>query len=183
MKKQYLVEIFILLSIIFILTGCSTISKADVSEQFIKTTIDSANDYISKGEYDLALEVYNTALQTVSDYRLIYNKAIVLAYLGQYSTAIKTCQEGFEQYNYIIAFKTAQAYYYSLDSNKEKACETYLEVLDLNPYDTTTRSTLISLYKELGLYNQALEQALIMWNQGYKTSSNLSLIKELQSLL
>lgn len=182
MKKQYLVDIFILLSVIFILPGCSTVSKTDISEQFIKTTIDSANDYISKGEYDLALEVYNSALKSISDYRLIYNKSIVLAYMGNYAEAAEICKKGFEEYNYIISFKTAQAYYYTLESNNEKACEVYLEILDLNPYDTTTRNNLISAYKELGMYEQALEQAYIMWNQGYKTSNNLSLIKELQEV-
>lgn len=131
----------------------------------------------------MALEVYNSALESVSDYRLIYNKAIVLAYLGHYSVAAKICQEGFEQYNYILSFKTAQAYYYTLAGDNERACEIYLEVLDLNPYDTTTRNTLITLYKNLGLYDKAIEHAFIMWKQGYKTSSNLSLIKELQELL
>lgn len=183
MKKLYLVDIFILLSVILIFTGCSTISKTDISEQFIKTTIDSANEYISNEQYDLALEVYNSALQSVLDYRLIYNKALVLAHMGHYAEAAEICQEGFEDYNYILTFKTAQAYYYTLDTNKEKACDTYLEILDLNPYDTTTRNSLINIYKEQGKYDNALEQAFIMWNQGYKTASNLSLIKELQSLL
>ena len=182
MKKQYWVEILILLLSLCLISACSTVTETNLSEQAVKTAIDSANEYVALGQYDLALEVYNSALEEVLDYRLIYNKALVLAYMGQYKEAAFVCEEGFKMYDYILAFKTAQAYYYNLAGATEKACSAYLEILQLNPYDTTTRSKLVDLYKDLNLYEQALEQVNIMWEQGYKTSSNLSLIKELQEL-
>ena len=113
------------------------------------------------------------------DYKLIYNQALDLAYEGKYEEAAQMCQEAFEQYNYILAFKKAQAYYLTLAEKEEEACEVYLEILELNPYDSTTRKTLIELYQKLELKDKALEQANILWNQGYKTSENLQLIKDL----
>ncbi len=132
-----------------------------------------------------------TACTTVSktdsleqeDYKVIYNQALDLAYEGNYTEAAQICQEAFEQYPYILAFKKAQAYYLTLTSDSEGACEVYLEILELNPYDSTTRKALISLYQELEMYDKALEQAQILWNQGYKTSENLKLIKEIYSSL
>ena len=182
MKKRYLVDIFLLLPFLFIFTACSTVSKTDTSEQVVKIAIDSANNYCSSGQYDLALEVYNAALQSISDYRLIYNKAIVLAYMGQYEEAALVCHTGFVLFDYILAFKTAEAYYYELAGLLPKACSTYLEILQLNPYDSTTRGQLIELYKTQAQYSLALEQANILWEQGYRTSSNLSLIQDLQEL-
>ena len=182
MKKRYLVDIFLLLPFLFIFTACSTVSKTDISEQAVKNAIDSANNYCSSGQYDLALEVYNTALQSISDYRLIYNKALVLAYMGQYEEAALVCHTGFVLFDYILAFKTAEAYYYELAGLLPKACSTYLEILQLNPYDSATRGKLIELYKTQTQYSLALEQANVLWEQGYKTSSNLSLIQELQEL-
>ena len=130
----------------------------------------------------MALEVYNAALQSISDYRLIYNKAIVLAYMGQYEEAALVCHTGFVLFDYILAFKTAEAYYYELAGLLPKACSTYLEILQLNPYDSATRGQLIELYKTQAQYSLALEQANILWEQGYKSTTNLSLIKELQKL-
>ena len=113
------------------------------------------------------------------DYKLIYNQALDLAYEGKYEEAAQMCQEAFEQYNYILSFKKAQAYYLTLAEKEEEACEVYLEILELNPYDSTTRKTLIELYQKLELKDKALEHANILWNQGYKTSENLQLIKDL----
>ena len=182
MKKQFLVKSLLLLLFLFIFTACSSVSKANTTEQAVKNAIESANDYCSKGQYDLALEVYTSALENITDYRLIYNKALVLAYQGSYKEAIEVCQEGFDKFDYILAFKNAQAYYNTLAGNDAEACKVYLEILEINPYDTTTRNTLIERYKALEEYDKALGQALIMWNQGYKTSDNLKLIEELKSL-
>ena len=132
-----------------------------------------------------------TACTTVSktddaqeqDYKLIYNQALDLAYEGKYEEAAQMCQEAFEQYNYVLAFKNAQAYYLTLAERDEEACNVYLEILELNPYDSTTRKTLIELYQKLEMNDKALEQVKILWNQGYKTSENLKLIKDLESEL
>ena len=132
-----------------------------------------------------------TACTTVSktdaleqdDYKVIYNQALDLAYEGKYEEAAQICQEAFEQYNYILSFKTAQAYYLTLAEENEEACSVYLEILELNPYDSTTRKTLIELYQSLEMYDKALEQVNILWKQGYKTSENLKLIKDLESKL
>lgn len=118
----------------------------------------------------------NAPVSELAEYKVIYNQALDLAYQGSYLEAAQICQEAFEEYNYILAFKKAQAYYLTLASDIEGACAAYQEVLELNPYDTTTRDTLITLYQELGMNDKALEQVQILWNQGYKTKENLELI-------
>ncbi|MBO4716545.1 MAG: hypothetical protein J5599_01485 [Spirochaetales bacterium] len=49
-----------------------------------------------------------------------------------------------------------------------------MEELELNPYDTETRKTLIDRLMESGQSTAAYEQALILWNQGYKDKDTVT---------
>ena len=78
------------------------------------------------------------------------------------------------RYPHIIAFKKAQAEFLYLSGNTGAAFEAYMEELELNPYDTETRKTLIDRLMESGQSTAAYEQALILWNQGYKDKDTVT---------
>lgn len=167
---------FILAVAAFLLCGCAATASTG-NEQTVKAAIELAEEYRSRGRLDEAIDVYDRALEKTYDYRLLYNKALLTAYLGDFEHAAMLCQEGFEQFPHILAFKKAQARYYIELERYSDAASSYLEVLELNPYDTAARKELISLYTTTQEEEKIVEQATTLWNQGYRTSEVVGLMK------
>ena len=155
------------------LSSCRTTSGSE-HDQIVRTAIDLANTYLEAGQPENALAVYDRALEQADDYRLYFNKALIMADLGSYSEAAELCGTSFEKYPHIIAFKKAQAEYLYLSGNTGAAYEAYKEELELNPYDTETRRTFIERLISSGQSTAAYDQALILWNQGYKDEKTVS---------
>ena len=166
MAKRSLVTILVVVSLIC-LCSCRTTSGTE-HDQIVATSIDLAEAYVDREDYKTALEVYDRALLEADDYRLYYNKALVLSYMGDYSQAAETCGTAFLSYPYIISFKTAQAEYLKALEDNQSAQAVYLELLDLNPYDRAVRHDYIELLLTYGNEAEAYRQAQILWNQGYK---------------
>ena len=162
------------------LIGCSStkLQSNNISnDEVVSSAIELATEYCNRKMYKEALEVYNKALTETNDYKFLYNKALVLAYLGLYEEAVSLCQDSFENYPYVISFKKAQAIFYEKMNNWDKVYSIYNEILNLNPYDTETRNKLIKIYSNNGEEEKAIEQATILWNQGYKTLDILQMLK------
>lgn len=160
----------------FLLCGCAS-TAYNGNDQIVKATIELAEEYRSLGHLEEAFNVYDRALERTYDYRLLYNKALAAAYLGDLEKAIELCQEGHESFPHILAFKKAQAKYYIELGSWHEAATSYLEVLELDPYDTSTRKELISLYSTNGESEKVVEQATILWSQGYRTAEILGFMK------
>lgn len=160
----------------FLLCGCAS-TASNGNDQIVKATIELAEEYRSLGRLEDSIGVYDKALERTYDYRLLYNKALAAAYLGDLEKAIELCQEGHESFPHILAFKKAQAKYYIELGSWHEAATSYLEVLELDPYDTSTRKALISLYVTNNEPSKAAEQATILWNQGYRTAEILGFMK------
>ncbi len=160
----------------FLLCGCAS-TASNGNDQIVKATIELAEEYRSLGHLEEAFNVYDRALERTYDYRLLYNKALAAAYLGDLEKAIELCQEGHESFPHILAFKKAQAKYYIELGSWHEAATSYLEVLELDPYDTSTRKELISLYSTNGESEKVVEQATILWSQGYRTAEILGFMK------
>ncbi len=160
----------------FLLCGCAT-AASNGDDQVVKAAVELAEEYRSRGRLEEAIDVYDRALNQIYDYRLLYNKALLTAYSGDYEHAALLCQEGFENFPHVLAFKKAQAKYYIELERLNDAASSYLEVLELDPYVTATRKELISLYTTMQEQEKAVEQATILWNQGYRTSEVLGLMK------
>lgn len=160
----------------FLLCGCAS-TASNGNDQIVKATIELAEEYRSLGRLEDSIGVYDKALERTYDYRLLYNKALAAAYLGDLEKAIELCQEGHESFPHILAFKKAQAKYYIELGSWHEAATSYLEVLELDPYDTSTRKALISLYVTNNEPSKAAEQATILWNQGYRTAETVGLMK------
>lgn len=170
---------FVLAVAAFLLCGCASAAKvaSTGNDQIVKAAIELAEEYRSLGHLEEAFSVYDRALERTYDYRLLYNKALAAAYLGDLEKAIELCQEGHESFPHILAFKKAQAKYYIELGSWHEAATSYLEVLELDPYDTSTRKALISLYVTNNEPSKAAEQATILWNQGYRTAETVGLMK------
>ena len=166
MKRLYWVESLILVMALLCLCACRSTSGTD-HDQIVRTSIDLAETYRSQGRPQLAVEVYDRALIQVDDYRLYYNKALALADQGLYIDAAELCADSFERYPYVISFKKAQALYLKLAGDKGGYHDVCLEILEVNPYDFDTRMELIEAYSADGMDQEAYEQALVLWNQGY----------------
>ena len=149
------------------LCACRTTSGSE-HDQIVRTAIDLADAYVAKGMQDEALDVYDRALAEADDYRLYFNKALLLSSVSRYDEAALLCDEAFEKYPYILQLKKLQAYNSLMAGNLEAAETAFLEVLSLNPYDSTTRGQLIGQLIESGQTEKAYEQALILWNQGFR---------------
>lgn len=160
----------------FLLCGCAS-TASNGNDQIVKATIELAEEYRSLGRLEDSIGVYDKALERTYDYRLLYNKALTIANLGDFEQAAALCQEGHGSFPYILAFKKAQAKYYIELERWQDAASSYIEVLELDPYDTSTRKALISLYVTNNEPSKAAEQATILWNQGYRTAETVGLMK------
>lgn len=169
----------LILEALFCLSACRTSSGAE-HDEIVKTSIDLAQRYFSQGNYEKALEIYDKALSLAEDYRLFYNMAIVLSSLGRNREAALLCESSFENFPYILSFKKAQAFYLSLAGENEASRKAYIEILDLNPYDTEIRISLIKAYMSAGLEDKAYEMALILWNQGYRNLETVKFLYEIR---
>ena len=159
-------------ALVAVLLACTFVSCRSTAgsdhDQVVRTSIDLAQAYSESGQYARALEVYDRALLEADDYRLYYNKAIVLSDLGQNEEAAQLCDESFIRYPEIIAFKEAQAVYLDRGGDTDAAQAVYMQILDLNPYDRASRTALIESLMAQGKTDEAYNQALVMWNQGYR---------------
>ena len=171
--KRLIIAAILVTAAFSLLTSCRTTSGSD-HDQIVRTAIDLADTYRNADRLDDALDVYDRAMAEADDYRLYFNKALILSGLDRKLEAAKLCEQGFEKYPYIIRFKTAQAEFLYAAGNTGTAFEVYNEVLDYNPYDTVTRKLLIERLLESGQTNTAYEQALILWNQGFKDKETVS---------
>lgn len=160
----------------FLLCGCAS-TASNGNDQIVKAAIELAEEYRSLGRLEDSIGVYDKALERTYDYRLLYNKALTIANLGDFEQAAALCQEGHGSFPYILAFKKAQAKYYIELERWQDAASSYIEVLELDPYDTSTRKALISLYVTNNESSKAAEQATILWNQGYRTAETVGLMK------
>ena len=136
---------FVLAVAAFLLCGCAS-TASNGNDQIVKAAIELAEEYRSLGRLEDSIGVYDKALERTYDYRLLYNKALTIANLGDFEQAAALCQEGHGSFPYILAFKKAQAKYYIELERWQDAASSYIEVLELDPYDTSTRKALISLY-------------------------------------
>ena len=175
-KTKSLALALVVAVVVFLLCGCAT-AASNGDDQIVKAAVELAEEYRSLGRVEEAIDVYDRALEQTYDYRLLYNKALLTAYSGDYEYAAELCQEGFEHFPHILAFKKAQAKYYIELERLSDAASSYLEVLELDPYDTTTRKELISLYTTTGEPEKVVEHATILWNQGYRTAETVGLMK------
>ena len=164
-----------LLCILFCLTlaGCRSTAGTD-HDQIVRTAIDLAQSYSARGEHDKALDVYDRALEQADDYRLYYNKAIILSESGRNVEAAILCAESFGKYNHIMAFKKAQAINLSIAGDDQGAVSCYNEMLTLNPYDVETRCRLIETLIATGDTENAYQHALTLWRQGYRDKTTAS---------
>ena len=161
------------------ISACRTTAGTD-HDQIVKASIDLADSYIGLARYEEALGVYDRALEQTNDYRLYYNKAIVLSCLDRNLEAAQLCSESFEQFPHILALKKAEAYYFRLAGDSASSFNAYLQVLELNPYDRETRMRFIDNLIEDGQNQTAYEQALLMWNQGYRDAESIGYLYRLQ---
>lgn len=160
---------------------CSCRSTAGTEhDQVVRTSIDLAQAYASTGQYAKALEVYDRALLEADDYRLYYNKAIVLSDLGRNDDAARLCDSSFERYPGIIAFKEAEAVYLNRSGDEDAAVKVYMQILDLNPYDKASRLELIRTLISRGDADEAYSQALKLWDQGYRDKETVKILYELK---
>ncbi len=161
------------------LCACRTTSGSE-HDQIVRTAIDLADAYVARGMSEEALDVYDRALAQADDYRLYFNKALILTSGSLNDEAVLLCAEAFEKYPYILQFKKLQAYNSRIAGNLEAAGSAYLEVLELNPYDSVTRGQLIETLIEAGQSEKAYEQALILWNQGFSDKQTVGYLYSLK---
>lgn len=158
--------IFLVMALLLCLCSCRSTSGTD-HDQIVRTAIDLAETYRSQGLPLKAVEVYDRALTQANDYRLYYNKALALADMGLYADAAQLCSDSFERYPYVMSFKKAQAKYLKAAGDRSGYYSVCLEILELNPYDFDTRTELLEAYSEYDMAEEAYNQAMILWNQGY----------------
>ena len=154
------------MALLLCLCSCRSTSGTE-HDQIVRTAIDLAETYRSQGLPSKAVEVYDRALTQADDYRLYYNKALALAEMGLYADASQLCSESFVRYPYVMSFKKAQAKCLEAAGDRSGYYAVCLEILELNHYDFDTRSELMEAYSENDMAEEAYEQAMILWNQGY----------------
>lgn len=168
----------LVLMLMFVLCSCRSTSGTE-HDQIVRTSIDLAQAYVERGDYSSALDVYDRALLQADDYRLYYNKAIVLSRLGLYAEAAALCADAFLTYPYILSFKTAQVEYLKAMEDGDGISAVYLEILELNPYDRTIRQGYIDHLIAHGNEDEAYNQVLVLWNQGYKDKETATYLHQL----
>lgn len=195
MKRLFSIELIIILLIT--LVSCGSVSK-DAAAEIEATAIPLASYYVSQKDYDKAVSVYDRALeQSFDDYRLIYNKIHVLTAAGRFEEAVDLCIDAIGNYPHVIAFRTALAgiliqaemsdreyelkkipvneKFYTgevvyLYGKKYALAASVLEtVLELNPYDSSTRLYLLKMYQNMENNSEAYSHAQTLWDQGLRT--------------
>ena len=161
------------------LCACRTTSGSD-HDQIVRTAIDLSDAYIAKGMQDEALAVYDRALEEADDYRLYFNKALILTSLSRYEESSVLCAEAFGKYPYILQFRKLQAYNSFLSGDLEAADSAVQELLMLNPYDSETRIQYIEELIRAGMTEKAYEQSLVLWDQGFKDKQTVGFLYSLR---
>ena len=167
MKKLFCVELPFILTILALFLSCSsttTIAVDKESGQIVKTSIDLANAYVERGQYQKALDVYTVACENVEDYRLIYNLSLVYAYMKDYNAAYSTALHGFKTFEDKKLFLNAMSVYAEHLEDSEKVSYTYVNLLELDSENISYRKKYCNALIELGFEKEAYENAMMLWN-------------------
>ena len=164
---------------VFVLPSCAS-SEGQQHDEIVFTAIRLANKFISNSMYEEALDTYDRALKEASDYRLTYNKALVLAYMKRYEEAAQLCDQGFTTYPYIMSFKKAQYEFLGMNNDSEGQAEVLNQILEINPYDRKTRENLIQLYITQNKTSDAINHATWLFEHGFTDNETIKLLYSLE---
>lgn len=178
MKKLFWVNLIL---IILLFASCATSYTSQEQTEIVSLAIQLADKQVASEDYDSALETYSQALEAVQDYRLIYNKAIVLDLSNKSYEAAKLCFDASEKYpKQEEMFLSAAGKLFTKSNSYKQAKNVYEKLIELNPKDKEYRyqlaETLINLREE----EQAYEVVLSLWNEknlDFRTASLLYQLK------
>ncbi|MCR5761513.1 MAG: hypothetical protein K6F82_05935 [Sphaerochaetaceae bacterium] len=176
MKKLFLVNVLILITLV----SCSTITTKE-QDQIKNSALLLGETYRASGQYSEALNVYNLALDEVSDYRLNYNKAATLALLERYDEALEFCRYSFSLYPEIISFKQLELSILKIHGSTDSVILCSQEILQMDPADTDTALYLMQLYTESEMTSEAYLLAVDLFRRGITDNSVLTVLYEYDS--
>ena len=160
MKHLKIVQysIIFIAALLLILTNYSGSSIVSYSMEYqVSNMLQRANDYLSEGEADYALQLYDEILKINRTNTSALNyKGLAFASMGNYNEAIKMYNEVLSvDPNDPLALNNKGVALYNL-GNYEDAIQMYNKILDLNPNDNDAK------------YNKSI--ALLSLNQSQESN-------------
>lgn len=172
MKKQYWVNILILILISVLSVSCSTTKVQEtIDNEVVATAIKLAQAKANLGQFEESQKVYETAVNHTVDYRLVYNWALSCAMLNDYSNAISLCRQARELYPDHLEFLDAEIEYRTITGDTEGLKANCIEYLKIKPNDAI-KEKLMLLYLNDNELAEAYILALSFWyDNNYNTNA------------
>lgn len=160
--------------------SCSTTStEIRENNEVIATSIKLAQAQANLGQFEESQRTYEKAINTVVDYRLVYNWALSCAKLGDYYNAISLCEQARSIYPDQIEFLEAIIKYRIITKDFENLKKNLVEYLRIKPNDYNMKQKLMNLYLETGEWANAYIIALTYW---YEENYDLNALEVLKTV-
>ena len=141
--------------VIGLLLGCASTEAA--SRRQVDAAISEAGGYVRSGNFSQATQVYAPLLERFpSDYRLLYNYALVLADMGEHQESLDilgtlNALTNYRNSKYLKALAGVGA----ASGQWEIAREHWKMIVSLDPLDREIRKLLVASYSDAALYEEA----------------------------
>jgi tetratricopeptide (TPR) repeat protein len=142
----------ILYVFLFMLIGSGVLLSQDMSAE-AGQLYNEGNKMLKAGNYDGALQKYNSALNMEKDYRIYYQRGIALKNLGNHEEARKSFQESIKlKSDFEGGYNALGGVYFSM-GNYQQAIDNFEKVLEFsknNSVKNTVKKNLSLAYTKLG---------------------------------
>ena len=175
MKKQYWVNIVIIIFSLFAFIGCKTLPDEN---QITNAAIDLAEAKLSQGQLKQAITVYTNALQQVDNEKLYYNKLLLLIEDKNYEEADILATIAFQKYPTFLKFLKARIQIYLEQKEYDKALEIADQILNISPFDDDAITTILQIFKELDRNQELFNRAKSFYEMGYINNEILTILSQ-----
>lgn len=126
------------------LTSCMT-AKMRASE-IEEAALMLGQKHIENQDYSEAISAYERALEQIDSKKLLYNRMLCLAYLGQWEQADEAGLQAQNLYPQTLEFAKARLEFFMIQEKTQEAIEVCAQILDADPYCEAVAETMLRLY-------------------------------------
>lgn len=127
-----------------LLTSCMTATMR--ASEIEEAALMLGQKHIENQQYPEAISAYERALEQIDSKKLLYNRMLCLAYLGQWEQADEAGLQAQKLHPETLEFAKARLEFFMIQGKTQEAIEVCNQILDADPYCEAVAETMLGLY-------------------------------------
>lgn len=126
------------------LTSCMTATMR--ASEIEEAALMLGQKHIENQQYPEAIAAYERALEQIDSKKLLYNRMLCLAYLGQWEQADEAGLQAQNLHPQTLEFAKARLEFFLIQEKTQEAIEVCAQILEADPYCEAAAETMLELY-------------------------------------